>query len=56
MTVSWGRKLEDCIIYHQFLAKIEDEEAWMSKKLQLFLLPVQQPGGLGQLDGLARTA
>merc|ERR1719192_2612233 len=29
------RKLEESIIYQQFLAKIEEEEAWMSEKQQL---------------------
>ena len=34
-----GRKLEESIIYQQFLAKIEEEEAWISKKQQLLTVP-----------------
>ena len=34
-----GRKLEESIIYQQFLAKIEEEEAWISEKQQLLTVP-----------------
>ena len=34
-----GRKLEESIIYQQFLAKIEEEEAWISEKQQLLNVP-----------------
>ena len=30
-----GKKLEESITYQQFLAKIEEEEAWISEKQQL---------------------
>merc|ERR1719232_1494314 len=34
-----GRKLEESITYQQFLAKIEEEEAWISEKQQLLNVP-----------------
>jgi spectrin alpha len=34
-----GKKLEESIIYQQFLAKIEEEEAWISEKQQLLTVP-----------------
>merc|ERR1719220_2796359 len=34
-----GRKLEESITYQQFLAKIEEEEAWISEKQQLLTVP-----------------
>merc|ERR1719232_315038 len=34
-----GRKLEESIIFQQFLAKIEEEEAWISEKQQLLNVP-----------------
>jgi len=39
MSASRGRKLEESIIYQQFLAKIEEEEAWISEKQQLLTVP-----------------
>ena len=39
MAASRGRKLEESIIYQQFLAKIEEEEAWISEKQQLLTVP-----------------
>jgi spectrin alpha len=35
MASSRGRKLDESITYQQFLAKIEEEEAWVSEKQQL---------------------
>merc|ERR1712038_1509926 len=35
MAASRGKKLEESITYQQFLAKIEEEEAWISEKQQL---------------------
>merc|ERR1719411_1504995 len=34
-----GRKLEESITFQQFLAKIEEEEAWISEKQQLLTVP-----------------
>merc|ERR1719334_1626522 len=34
-----GRKLEESIIYQNFLAKIDEEEAWISEKQQLLTVP-----------------
>merc|ERR1711981_1396925 len=34
-----GRKLEESIIYQKFLARIEEEEAWISEKQQLLTVP-----------------
>merc|ERR1712142_187600 len=39
MAQSRGRKLEESITYQQFLAKIEEEEAWISEKQQLLTVP-----------------
>jgi len=39
MSSARGRKLEESIIYQQFLAKIEEEEAWISEKQQLLTVP-----------------
>merc|ERR1719232_1336374 len=39
MAASRGRKLEESITYQQFLAKIEEEEAWVSEKQQLLTVP-----------------
>ena len=39
MSASRGKKLEESIIYQQFLAKIEEEEAWISEKQQLLTVP-----------------
>ena len=34
-----GQKLEQSLIYQQFLAKVEEEEAWISEKTQLLSVP-----------------
>jgi len=34
-----GKKLEESIIYQKFLAKIEEEEAWVSEKQRLLTVP-----------------
>ena len=34
-----GQKLEQSLIYQQFLAKIDEEEAWISEKTQLLSVP-----------------
>ena len=34
-----GQKLDESIAYQQFLAKIEEEEAWISEKQQLLTVP-----------------
>ena len=39
MSTSRGRKLEESITFQQFLAKIEEEEAWISEKQQLLTVP-----------------
>ena len=39
MASSRGRKLDESITYQQFLAKIEEEEAWVSEKQQLLTVP-----------------
>ena len=39
MASSRGRKLDESITYQQFLAKIEEEEAWVSEKQQLLSVP-----------------
>merc|ERR1712226_477417 len=39
MATSRGKKLEESITYQQFLAKIEEEEAWISEKQQLLTVP-----------------
>merc|ERR1711963_165574 len=39
MAASRGRKLDESITYQQFLAKIEEEEAWVSEKQQLLTVP-----------------
>ena len=39
MSSARGRKLEESIIYQRFLAKIEEEEAWISEKQQLLTVP-----------------
>merc|ERR1712142_977774 len=39
MAQSRGKKLEESITYQQFLAKIEEEEAWISEKQQLLTVP-----------------
>merc|ERR1712241_1579934 len=39
MAASRGKKLEESITYQQFLAKIEEEEAWISEKQQLLTVP-----------------
>jgi len=39
MSTSRGRKLEESIIFQQFLAKVEEEEAWISEKQQLLTVP-----------------
>lgn len=39
MAETRGRKLDESITYQQFLAKIEEEEAWISEKLQLLTVP-----------------
>merc|ERR1712051_1069721 len=39
MSASRGRKLDESITYQQFLAKIEEEEAWVSEKQQLLTVP-----------------
>merc|ERR1711936_1481140 len=39
MASSRGKKLEESITYQQFLAKIEEEEAWISEKQQLLTVP-----------------
>merc|ERR1712142_150746 len=39
MAQSRGRKLEESITFQQFLAKIEEEEAWISEKQQLLTVP-----------------
>merc|ERR1711971_1097060 len=39
MAASRGKKLEESITFQQFLAKIEEEEAWISEKQQLLTVP-----------------
>ena len=39
MAQSRGKKLKESITYQQFLAKIEEEEAWISEKQQLLTVP-----------------
>ena len=39
MAVTRGQKLDESITYQQFLAKIEEEEAWISEKQQLLTVP-----------------
>merc|ERR1712051_750968 len=39
MSASRGQKLDESITYQQFLAKIEEEEAWISEKQQLLTVP-----------------
>merc|ERR1712123_198087 len=39
MAQSIGKKLAESITYQQFLAKIEEEEAWISEKQQLLTVP-----------------
>merc|ERR1711963_1355782 len=39
MAATRGKKLEESITYQQFLAKIEEEEAWISEKQQLLTVP-----------------
>merc|ERR1712156_1182470 len=39
MASSRGSKLDESITYQQFLAKIEEEEAWVSEKQQLLTVP-----------------
>merc|ERR1711962_668875 len=39
MAASRGKKLEESITYQSFLAKIEEEEAWISEKQQLLTVP-----------------
>merc|ERR1711899_288741 len=39
MSATRGKKLEESITYQQFLAKIEEEEAWISEKQQLLTVP-----------------
>merc|ERR1719211_439639 len=39
MASSRGQKLDESITYQQFLAKIEEEEAWISEKQQLLTVP-----------------
>merc|ERR1719507_2966019 len=39
MAASRGQKLDESITYQQFLAKIEEEEAWVSEKQQLLTVP-----------------
>ncbi len=39
MSRTRARKLDESIIYQQFLAKIEEEEAWISEKQQLLSVP-----------------
>merc|ERR1719402_1968250 len=39
MAASRGKELEESITYQQFLAKIEEEEAWISEKQQLLTVP-----------------
>merc|ERR1719447_754159 len=39
MSTSRGRKLEESIIFQQNLAKVEEEEAWISEKQQLLTVP-----------------
>lgn len=34
-----GQKLDQSLIYQQFLAKVEEEEAWISEKTQLLSVP-----------------
>jgi len=34
-----GQKLEQSLIYQQFLAKVEEEEAWITEKTQLLSVP-----------------
>ena len=34
-----SRKLEESITYQKFLARIEEEEAWISEKQQLLTVP-----------------
>lgn len=34
-----GKKLEESIVYQKFLAKIEEEEAWISEKQRLLTVP-----------------
>merc|ERR1719458_1937416 len=39
LAVTRGQKLDESITYQQFLAKIEEEEAWISEKQQLLTVP-----------------
>merc|ERR1712095_245520 len=39
MSKDRAKKIEESIIYQQFLAKIEEEEAWISEKQQLLSVP-----------------
>ncbi len=39
MAASRGQKLNESITYQEFLAKIEEEEAWISEKQQLLTVP-----------------
>merc|ERR1739844_657256 len=39
MAATRGQKLEESITFQQFLAKIEEEEAWISEKQQLLTVP-----------------
>ena len=39
MTANKGKKLEESITYQQFLANIEEEEAWISETQQLLTVP-----------------
>uniref|UniRef100_A0A0K2TMK4 Spectrin alpha chain n=1 Tax=Lepeophtheirus salmonis TaxID=72036 RepID=A0A0K2TMK4_LEPSM len=39
MASTRGRKLDESITYQNFLAKIEEEEAWISEKQQLLTVP-----------------
>jgi spectrin alpha len=39
MSKTRARKLDESVIYQQFLAKIEEEEAWISEKQQLLSVP-----------------
>merc|ERR1719210_2049363 len=39
MAATRGQKLDESITYQQFLAKIEEEEAWISEKQQLLTVP-----------------
>lgn len=38
MSASRGDKLDQSLTYQQFLAKVEEEEAWISEKQQLLVL------------------